>query len=771
MRSPTRGGSSSGAPKFLSSASKSSANVLANDTPTGGSRLFTSATEPYDGATSPTRTRSNSITLTPISSKKSLPVRSGSPGTYVGTPCSTCRWSPSPLRKALPLPNRVNRDATAEPINIFVGTWNVQHCEFNHEEVLLVVPNRTDHIPVIPVLPYNAISIGHYVSGGGKQDKRFDSPASTTSGGDKSVGTSKRTISAMKLLSRPAASAGNSMRVASSERHSRSTTAPPQSRSYRPASVEARGSNEVVALGKSSSTRSSRMDGSSPLPPTVPEVCNGKGVDHYSQVEMYGDSGYGGECYSTSCSSDVDGAGDDNPVDIRYSRSSSEEAVNDVTVGTNEAVQLNGTRRRLLIDHSTYHSPCNSTGNRGKQKETQPESTVTGISDDRYQVSVQFEPIYRSDVKLDHGTGSEVKELAAFERQSSHKLVKNVESSTVEPLAAWLKPGYHIYVVCLQEACSSKFYHFIEAYLNRAHSERFHRIKFSAANIKGFGDGAHLSRKCTSIACFVRHDKLSPFGPVSLSSANGLSLSMLNGSKGAICCILKIFEQVVCFIGCHLPATTPRSRLKAREYIRKKLVEECCSTPDATLGELFHHMVWTGDFNSRTCGLGANDVVTLLEQGRSSAILEHDEWNFDKNSLDLRFDNLEELPIKFDPTYKKLQGRYPANKEQAGWPSLQYKTAFKEQWYKGGRVRERVPSYTDRVLKRSQPCLRSCLSFVEDSYGPPICSADSFLMESDHDPVGCGLQIYPLHPKFDLPPVKLIEDENKLGVVKPPKIV
>lgn len=31
--------------------------------------------------------------------------------------------------------------------------------------------------------------------------------------------------------------------------------------------------------------------------------------------------------------------------------------------------------------------------------------------------------------------------------------------------------------------------------------------------------------------------------------------ALLNGSKGAFTLILKIFDQIVCFIGCHVPAS------------------------------------------------------------------------------------------------------------------------------------------------------------------------------------------------------------------------
>ena len=43
----------------------------------------------------------------------------------------------------------------------------------------------------------------------------------------------------------------------------------------------------------------------------------------------------------------------------------------------------------------------------------------------------------------------------------------------------------------------------------------------------------------------------------------------------------------------------------------------------------------------------------------------------------------------------------PTNYGDPDWPQRVYVTAFKEPFYKGGRVRERVPSWTDRIQYHS----------------------------------------------------------------------
>jgi hypothetical protein len=56
---------------------------------------------------------------------------------------------------------------------------------------------------------------------------------------------------------------------------------------------------------------------------------------------------------------------------------------------------------------------------------------------------------------------------------------------------------------------------------------------------------------------------------------------------------------------------------------------------------------------------------------------------------------------RFFPTYKKVAGRGATNYRDPDWPSSVYITQYKEPFYKGGKVQERIPSWTDRIQYHS----------------------------------------------------------------------
>ena len=65
------------------------------------------------------------------------------------------------------------------------------------------------------------------------------------------------------------------------------------------------------------------------------------------------------------------------------------------------------------------------------------------------------------------------------------------------------------------------------------------------------------------------------------------------------------------------------------------------------------------------------------------------------------------------------ENRSPTDYSDPNWPKHVYNTKFKEPFYKGGRVMDRIPSYTDRVIYRSLPDRLGELSpMLEDENDP-----------------------------------------------------
>lgn len=333
-----------------------------------------------------------------------------------------------------------------------------------------------------------------------------------------------------------------------------------------------------------------------------------------------------------------------------------------------------------------------------------------------------------------------------------------------EPLEDWIKPGYDVYVIALQEVTADRFVEVILTYLNRSvgHQRRFVKVDYAEDKISGLGDGAYLSMKSTAIACFVADDMLeSVGGPVNIGSSKGISLSSVNGSKGAVAIILTVHEQIVCFLSCHLPPGKPAARVKARSLIQRRLAEAFCGLPDTSPTDVFHHIVWVGDFNARVQEVRAKTVLKLLTQGQRESAFAFDEFNYANHSADLRESGFEEPEVTFLPTYKKFAGRDPFHTNlDADALTKTYNINFKVRWYKNGKVKERAPSWTDRILKWSHPELRSCFVCIPGTYLPAEPRVRTFLLCSDHDPLGCGFLVFSLAPQYKVPAVLFFDKKQ-----------
>ncbi|KAK1933708.1 hypothetical protein P3T76_011922 [Phytophthora citrophthora] len=116
----------------------------------------------------------------------------------------------------------------------------------------------------------------------------------------------------------------------------------------------------------------------------------------------------------------------------------------------------------------------------------------------------------------------------------------------------------------------------------------------------------------------------------------------------------------------------------------------------------------------------------------------------------------------FYPTYKKikcrsklpLSGSVTGTGQDTRWAQHVYQTEYREPFYKGGRVRERVPGWCDRILFCSRPnsvwmenleveqvacsdASRGRSSFSSDAVRDNYRALNDDLRGSDHSPVSC----------------------------------
>eukprot|EP01084_Bolivina_argentea_P254663 428176_1 len=337
--------------------------------------------------------------------------------------------------------------------------------------------------------------------------------------------------------------------------------------------------------------------------------------------------------------------------------------------------------------------------------------------------------------------------------------------------------NYDLYIFGVQEGVSDTFFQYISLYLKEFDVERIPLYSNSHSNsntnsnrcfgVHGRGDGSFISTKYTGIAVYYRRN-LSPY--ISLKSTSAVSCGITQGSKGAACILLKIYSTTIVFLSTHMSSNSTKDKLDHFKILVNKTGDTLgCSGFD--LLTQFHHIIWFGDLNYRITTLTADNVLQNMALGNLSAL-----WNYDSLRISQRTNKLyafkgfeEPIPrLDFYPTYKKKPNRQldfdqnpkelknmSASSQQSSLSQLDkiYTTKYKEPFYKGGTVQDRIPSFCDRVLYHTLYSLPNytlkpeldtgVLNCVEFSYKKDKCNnygcIPHHLMGSDHSAIYCGL--------------------------------
>ncbi|KAL8273092.1 hypothetical protein Esti_003013 [Eimeria stiedai] len=327
-----------------------------------------------------------------------------------------------------------------------------------------------------------------------------------------------------------------------------------------------------------------------------------------------------------------------------------------------------------------------------------------------------------------------------IQRRSTLNLTK--PGPNQQPLRDWLIPGYDIYVITLQEVTNDNIFDTISLYLEVEHGKKYLRVNMGEGKISGLGKGAWTKMKATSMACWIRESVRSPMGPVTPLAYKAFSFTMINGSKGAVTLVLRILKQTVCFVGCHMPASSVKDRCRARQHIRTKLAQVYSNNPEVDFARVFHHVIWAGDFNFRL-QTSLDVCLPLLQELDIESLLQYDECREDMGQ-DMELHQMREAPVEFLPTYKKADERPPLDTADPGWVLKEYQVKMKKGGVLGSKVSERPPSWCDRVFFWSMPAITANLQPAPKAYFAASPKEPSVLLASDHAPVGCGLHLYAL---------------------------
>eukprot|EP01056_Protomagalhaensia_sp_Gyna25_P001326 Protomagalhaensia_sp_Gyna_25__1325@NODE_1666_length_1646_cov_6_346609_g1364_i0_p1_GENE_NODE_1666_length_1646_cov_6_346609_g1364_i0NODE_1666_length_1646_cov_6_346609_g1364_i0_p1_ORF_typecomplete_len518_score59_67Exo_endo_phos/PF03372_23/0_0038_NODE_1666_length_1646_cov_6_346609_g1364_i0921600 len=309
----------------------------------------------------------------------------------------------------------------------------------------------------------------------------------------------------------------------------------------------------------------------------------------------------------------------------------------------------------------------------------------------------------------------------------------------VDPNSAlkdWIKPGYDVYLINLQE-CSApaQFFEIITAFCSQINELEYKNVELDAYKISGYGDGATFFPKSTAIGCICRAEYIDRAWAT--LDSHSCSFHKLNASKGAVFMTAEALQQRILFIGCHLTPASPEARLHSRLEIRRRI---CEWLNIQSFDDYFDHVIWSGDFNFRLREVNCKMAIRCLEKHAIRALFQYDEIYDSVWSEDLADDRFVEAEVTFFPTYKKVKGRDPVCRNTPGWVSEEYAVRYKSQWYKGGRTKDRVPGWTDRIIKWTSQIATKPLLFIQGTYmASDGLDADNPIFASDHSPVGVGL--------------------------------
>lgn len=283
----------------------------------------------------------------------------------------------------------------------------------------------------------------------------------------------------------------------------------------------------------------------------------------------------------------------------------------------------------------------------------------------------------------------------------------------------------------------------------------------------GRGDGAFLRQKFTGIAVFVQ-PVVAPF--VRLLGVYKHAFGAKEGSKGGAAVALGVYDQTMAFVNVHM--ASKKTELRRQQYADLVVrLGHKLGARGMDLLEQFHHVVWLGDLNYHLEGIDADSVLTALQQGHTQELLEnHDELVAEKEAGHTFWGFVEPvMSPDFLPTYKKQPLRGVIDYSDPSWPDQVYNSKYKEPLYKGGRVVDRVPSWTDRIQFHSLPSRSGSLAPELLDPAHPDTSPHNYhavndgMDISDHSPIFATFQLDIKINELDVLLLQQAEEEAAAG--------
>ncbi|CAI2180314.1 194_t:CDS:2 [Funneliformis geosporum] len=182
-------------------------------------------------------------------------------------------------------------------------------------------------------------------------------------------------------------------------------------------------------------------------------------------------------------------------------------------------------------------------------------------------------------------------------------------------------------------------------------------------------------------------------------------LANLFGNKGGIGISLLFGNTSFCFINSHLAAH--QSKVKERNHDVKKISKELklkgFNASDKVLPNVtdrFDYTFWFGDMNYRV-NLSREHVEHLIAEENIIELLKHDQLTIELKQFPY-FKNFHEAPIEFYPTFKFDTHKSSQDQRSQSAPELIEPIIETDIFHYDSSVKQRVPSWTDRILWKSK---------------------------------------------------------------------
>jgi hypothetical protein len=325
-------------------------------------------------------------------------------------------------------------------------------------------------------------------------------------------------------------------------------------------------------------------------------------------------------------------------------------------------------------------------------------------------------------------------------------------------LIPFVPSGYDLYVLGVQESPSESIYDCFDSLLFAEGCQRltldYSHVLLQTVNDDGSNPSGNRDpnadptklfvkgeSKFNGIVIYVRTSLVSDVKLLAMTTYNCAGISSSSASstsssssriQGAVAVAISLLGRNLVFINSQFNHKSNDLRREQYQLLMTHLGSSLAEV-GYHLNEQFHHILWLGDFCYKLVDVSGNDmpletVTSMLEDPRCIRTLfeTHDQLNQEKKLHNIFYGYREPVPFpNFYPTYKKIENHPPVNYSKPDWVKNTYRFQVKDSFFKGGKTKEFIPQFSDRILFYSMNDL------VEDLLPESLPSEMYILRESD----------------------------------------